>query len=281
MNKAKAPKAPDPQDTIEAQTKANTEALQGSKLATETNQIGPTGSLKYTTDSSGRSTATTALSPGEQSVYDPNVAFRAKAAGTGLAQLGNAAPMLEKPIDLSDPNIGTEITSKLEPEFLRSQGIARQRRATELANKGIFEGSEAWVNAMRDFDANYTDSWNRLSTNARGQVVNEMLTSRNQPISEIAALEGLAPVNYPGQQFVNTPGFNLNPTNVSDITQQGYENKLAAAQMKQQQQNAMMGGLFGLGSAALMAGTGGLGGFALPALAAGGLMAPKSSVFPV
>lgn len=280
MNSAKAGPPPNPAATAKAQTETTKEAAIAQQTANAPDQIGVAGYLTSKVDpKTGKVTATTGLSPGEQGIYDTGVGGRTMASGTALAQLGSAAPMLSKSIDLSDPNIGSEITSKLAPQFQAERERQRLAMDTTLANKGIFQGSEAYKNATRDFDANQNDAWNRFSVDARGRIVNEMLTGRNQPIQEFGALQGLSPVTWPNQNFTNTPTVNMQPTDVAGITQQGYENRLVAAQMQNQQSNAMMSGLFGLGSAALMAGTGGLGGLALPALsglASGGLMAARS-----
>ena len=55
----KAPKAPDPQTVIDAQTRAN-----------RVNQIGPYGSSIYSTDDKGNATQTNTMSPELKAIYD-------------------------------------------------------------------------------------------------------------------------------------------------------------------------------------------------------------------
>jgi hypothetical protein len=59
----------------------------------------------------------------------------------------------------------------------------------------------------------------------------------------------------PGINTPNAPSFggNVAGTDVAGITQNGFANQMAGYQQKMQQQNAMMGGLFGLGQAAMFA----------------------------
>ena len=81
-----------------------------------------------------------------------------------------------------------------------------------------------------------------------------MTNLRNQPINEVSALLGTGP-GVQNPQFVNTPqNGTIQPTDVAGIYQNGYQQQLQNYQMQQQQaqqqQSAMLGGLFGLGSAA-------------------------------
>jgi hypothetical protein len=77
-----------------------------------------------------------------------------------------------------------------------------------------------------------------------------MLALRNQPINEISALQSGGQVSLP-----NAPQYNAPTVGNSDLTGATYNT--AALQNQQygqqlQQQNAMMGGLFGLGQAGIL-----------------------------
>lgn len=63
----KAPKAPDPQTVIDAQTRAN-----------RVNQIGPYGSSMYSTDDKGNATQTSTMSPELQAIYQRVLGMSAK-----------------------------------------------------------------------------------------------------------------------------------------------------------------------------------------------------------
>ncbi len=71
---------------------------------------------------------------------------------------------------------------------------------------------------------------------------NTALTERNQPINEISALMGGGQVQQP--TFQNTPNVGVAGTDIAGLTAQNYA-------QKQSGYNATMGGLAGLGGAAL------------------------------
>ncbi len=79
-----------------------------------------------------------------------------------------------------------------------------------------------------------------------------MALLRSQPINEVGALLGTGQVQQPN--FVNTPQTQVAPTDVIGAynSAQQQQNAQYAAQL--QSQNATMGGLFGLGGSALLAG---------------------------
>ena len=77
----------------------------------------------------------------------------------------------------------------------------------------------------------------------------EILAERNQPINEISALLSQSQVSQP--QFVNTPQTGVGGVDYSGIVRDNYNQQLTAWQQQQQGNNAMMGGLFGLGSSAI------------------------------
>lgn len=271
---SKMPAPPSAGSLIKGQTKANTEAANQSFKLSAPNQQGPTGSYTWAKGPDGRWTVTNALNAQEQGIYDVGAQGRNLAGTTGLAGLGAAAPMLSTPLDLSDPNIGSEITSKLRPQFEAEQARMRQARTTELVNKGLTEGSTGFVNAMRDFDANQNDAWNRYAGNSRQQIIDEMLTQRAQPVAEFANLQSLSPVAWPKQ--MTTPQIGVNPVNTAAITQNEYDQRLQLAMQEQQRKDAMMSGLFQLGGTVIGGIAGGpigagIGGSLGGALGGGGL----------
>ena len=79
---------------------------------------------------------------------------------------------------------------------------------------------------------------------------------RNQPINEITALMSGSQLSSPGQP--NFAAGTVAPTNTAGNTYDAYNAQLQNYQLQQNQQNAMMGGLFGLGGSAI---SGGLFGF--------------------
>ncbi len=119
-------------------------------------------------------------------------------------------------------------------------------------NRGIMPGSEAYTNNMRDFNDQRDRAYSSAQLAGRGQAAQEALTQRNQPLNEISALMSGSQVQQPS--FANTPNTGVAPTDVAGITQNAYQNSLVPWQSQNQYNQALMGGLFGLGGA-------GLGGF--------------------
>jgi hypothetical protein len=86
---------------------------------------------------------------------------------------------------------------------------------------------------------------------AHNQWLNEQYGSKNQSLNQIATLLGLGQVQNP--QFGPGPNNQVANTDTAGITMNGYQQKLAGWQGQQQYQQGMMGGLFGLGAAGIMA----------------------------
>ncbi|KQT52270.1 MULTISPECIES: tail fiber domain-containing protein [unclassified Aureimonas] len=161
------------------------------------------------------------------------------------------------------------------------QQLDRSRLEQQLSDRGIPLDSAAGQAELTRMEASQSEANNRaaydavaaggaeqsrlfgLSSAARGQLfgegltganftndqrtsaLQEALTLRNQDFNEASALLQGAPVmGTPG--FMNTPTYNMQPTDVAGITQQGFQNRLQASQA-----NNPMAGLFGLGSAAI------------------------------
>ena len=88
--------------------------------------------------------------------------------------------------------------------------------------------------------------------NARARALQEQLALRNQPINEITALLSGSQVATP--QFGIAQSAMIPTTDYAGIRQQGFQNQMANYQQQNANYQAMLGGLFGLGSAAITAG---------------------------
>ncbi len=164
-------------------------------------------------------------------------------------------------------------------------GLDQQRTAleTKLSNQGIKAGSDAWLAAMRDADQQQNDArmsaiinagqeqsrlagmnqqaaafynttmQNQFATgmDARRQKLQEMTALRNQPINEITALLSGSQVSQP--QWINAQQSKMPYTDNAGIIANADNQKLQAWNMEQQQSNALIGGLMGGASNALMA----------------------------
>jgi len=258
-NMVSTPTPPDPVTTANAQSQMNKETAIAQNNLNTVNQVTPQGSVNYTTngynsDGTPIRTATQTYSPGEQKVYDLNTQTRQNIGQIGVDQSSRIGSLLGTPVNLS--NDATE-ARLLELGRKRLDPILAQRTAateTDLINRGITPGTEAYDRAMLADTQGKNDAYDQLLLSGHGQSVQEALTQRNQPINEITALMSGSQVSQPN--FVsNTPQATVAPTDYSGLVTNNYNQQVG-------QQNAMIGGIAGLGGAAL--GGWAKGGFAMP-----------------
>lgn len=246
--------APDPMKTAQAQSQMNKETAIAQYGLNATNQNTPQGSLTYKQvgtweDGTPRFEATTALNAGEQSIYDTNVATRQNVGNIGRDQSARIAELLGQPVNLNNEATEARLmelgSKRLDPRFERESKALE----TSLMNRGIRPGSKAYETMRTQFDQGKNDAYNQLLLQGRGQAVQEALTERNQPINEITALMSGSQVSQPG--FTNTPTPGVAPTDYIGAQQQSLNQQNVAYQAEQQNQQALMNGLFGLGKAAV------------------------------
>jgi endosialidase-like protein len=253
VDQPSAPAAPDPAKTAEAQSASNKSTAIAQYGLNATNQVTPQGSLSYKqigtwADGTPRFEATTALSQGQQSLYDKGLVTQGNLADIGNQQSAKIGALLNTPVNLNtatEDKIAKLGAARLDPRFAREA----ESLDTQLINKGIRPGSAAWANAQTAQTQAKNDAYNQLYLTGRGQGAQEALTERNQPINEISALLSGSQVSQPG--FTNTPTPGVAPTDVIGAQQQSLNQQNVGYQGQLAQNNAMMSGLFGLGSAGL------------------------------
>ena len=248
MDTPKPAPAPDPAATAAAQSSANKATAVAQYGLNATNQNTPTGSLSYRQigtwdDGTPRFEATTSLNPTEQNIFNTNEATKQNIANIGRDQSATVGRLLGTPFDLSKAT--NDKVLGFQHEFLDPQWD-RQQQNLEAQNiaKGIRPGSEAYTLANRDFsdqrqrayDQAYLDTYKTGTANA--------LAERNQPINEITALMSGSQVSNPA--FANTPSPGVAPTDVIGATQQSLNQSNLGWQAQLAQNQALMGGLFGL-----------------------------------
>jgi hypothetical protein len=314
MDSPTPPPAPDPVKTAQAQTASNKETAVAQYGLNATNQVTPSGSLSYNqvgtwADGTPRFEATTALSPQQQSLYDKTNVTQSNLADIGNQQSARIGQQLNTPFQYNLPTAATNVApgkiygaddfsadrtkvedalySRINPQLDRDTAALQ----TQLINKGLRPGTEAWTQAI--------DADNRARTDARMQVIGaggaeqsrlaglgntaenirfgegltnanltnsqraalaqQQLTERNQPINEISALLSGSQVSNPN--FVNAPTPGVAPTDVIGAQQQALNQQNVGYQGNLAQTQAFNSGLFGLGGAALGAGGTALGGW--------------------
>jgi len=245
-----APEAPDPKETAAAQAAMNKETAVTQHGLNSTNQVTPWGNLTYSQngtweDGTPRFTATTSLSPEQQELYNLSTTTQRTLGNIGVEQSDKIRQLLGTNVDLSNEAVEGRLmelgTKRLNPVLQEREGQMRQ----DLLNRGIREGTPAFEAEMRRFNESRNDAFNQLVLQGRGQSIQELLTARNQPINEITALLSGSQVQSP--QFTNTPNTPVSGVDYAGMVQNNYAQEMAG-------HNAFLGGLAGLGGAAMGAG---------------------------
>lgn len=292
----KAPKAPDPMKTAQAQTQSNINTGIANSVLGNANEVGPLGSVTYKqtgmTDVNGQQvpqwTRTTTLSPEQQKLYDQQTGLGSQLNTIAGNQLNAASSMLSSPLNFdSAPAAPTAdrqqyvdaLNARLDPQLQRDRAALE----TRLANQGVMPGSEAYREAiaLNDRKTNdsrqqailnagtYADQEYSMGTDARSRAINEQLTLRNQPLNEIQTMMSGGQPTMP--QFSAYQGGNIAGTDIAGITQNNYSNQLKAYQNELNSQNSMLGGIGSIAGTILGGPIGGaLGGAMFGGLGGGG-----------
>lgn len=238
-------------------------------------------------------TQTTTLAPDQQALLD-----KQNQASLGLADQFNTSlkqvnsgpldtsniPALQSSIQ-SDPNAQrnasdaayASATHYLDPQFAREQN----QLESQLTNQGLQRGTEAWTNAMNQFNEGKGQAYDQARNQAwqqglmgqnqsfqqgaqnaalNNQTANQQLQQNaylySQPLNNLNALRTGAQVTNP--QFSAFSSMPMAETpNLMGAAQAGYNAQLGNYNAQQAGNNNMMGGLFSLGSAVLGAPQGG------------------------
>lgn len=262
MGKSSPPAPPDPKETSAAATGTNIGTAIANNAMGMVNQNTPYGNLTY--DQSGTYTyedpytgqsyelptytSTVELNPQQQETLAAS-----QGAETNLAQLAQERSAFLKDY-LSNTGSATDAiddklyelgSKRLDPMFAQQRDALTAR----LANQGITPGSEAYNREIALLGQQENDAYNQLLLNGRGQAASEI----NMPINQITALLSGSQVSNPNVSSYTPQG--AATTDVAGLINQNYNQRLANYQQEVSQRNGILGGLFGLGSAAI---TGGL-----------------------
>lgn len=290
------PQAPDPSKTAAAQTGTNVKTAVAQSWLNNVNQKTPYGDLTYTPSTEGNGgttiegqyvptwTAAQTLSPAGQKLQDTNMSTTQQTADLANQYAKRIATATANPYSYDGlPGAPTfnegyvakatqQIVDRNQPQMDRDRQFLEQR----LADQGVGLQDPAYRTAMDQYQRGVNDfrlgaqtqgmgqamNLYNLEGNSRDRAINEMANLRSQPINEVSALLGTG-TGVQNPNFVNTPQSAIQPTDVAGIYNNNYQTQMAGylqgQQMQQQQQNAALSGLFGLGSAAL--GGWGSGGF--------------------
>lgn len=226
----------------------------------------PYGSLTYNQNGTWdngdpRYEATTTLSPEEQRNQNQQWEFDNLTNQLGINQTKKLTGLLDTPFKLGNEAVESRLMelgrSRLDPIMAQKRASMEQK----LYDQGAMPGTEAWDRAMAQLGRDENDAYNQLLLTGRGVANTELTAERNQPINEITALMAGGQVTQPN--FTNTPQTSVAGTDIAGLTMDAYKlGPLAQWQASNANRQAMMGGIFGLGSAAM--GGWGRSGFKMP-----------------
>lgn len=253
------PPAPDYAGAAQATAQGNLEATRAATEANRINQYTPYGSLTYSRDPNAATpdsgwSQNVNLSPiGQQLLDYQNQASIGLGQQTGQA-LNRVDQSLSQPFDYG--SVGdvqnaaqSAVTSRLDPMWQQKE----QQMNTQLVNQGLRPGTEAYSNAMRDFNVGRNDAYQQAilaGINTMPQTYQMASALRNQPLNELNALRTGSQVTNP--QFSQVPQQQATPgANMLGAAQMAGQSGLDQYNAQVGGQNALMGGLFNLGSAGL------------------------------
>ena len=248
----KAPKAPDPYQTAQAQSQFNQNTAVTQQLLNMTDQVNPWGSTAYSQNGSSsfvgadgksytvpRFTQTTTLSPEQQAIFDQTQAAELNLGKLANEQSAKLQGYLNTPFEFTNQDAEKWAYDLASPRLLQQQQQQGDALRTQLINQGLRPGTQAYTMEMERLGRSNSDQLNQLALTGRSQAFSEALAQRNQPINEITALMSGSQVSNPAQMSGATPQTQVGGVDYSGLVQQNYQNKL-------QSHNAMLGGLFGL-----------------------------------
>lgn len=270
MGKSSTPSAPDPVATANAQTQSNIATANNNAVLNRINQYTPYGSSVYDVTGYNGTTPeysqTLTLSPEQQQLYDKYTQGQNALADTALGQLNNVQANFAQPFSLRNDPTKTDFTTatnnardaayKTATNYLNPYYAEQQSNLNaQLANAGLSPGGEAYDRAQGDFQRNRDLAYSQAESQAFGQGLQAQnqgfnqglqgaglqFAEYNQPLSTYNALiTGAQPTN---PTFQSIPGVSQAGVDVAGITNQGYQNQLAASQ----QRNAATNNLYSLG----------------------------------
>jgi hypothetical protein len=275
-----APAAPDPYATAAAQTASNKETAVAQSLLNQVNEYTPYGDSIYTkrgepVDGIQQFDRTTTLNPEQQAIVDQQTAISGQLnelagdqitrVGASLADPYSYEGMPDAPVADAAARQQTidamynQYESRLNPQFADAQTALE----TQLANQGIFAGSDAYTKEMARQSRSKTDAFQSamnnaitgggaeqsrlfgLQGNARERAIQEYERIRNAPLNEVSALMSGTQINNP--TFSAIPQTGVSPTDLTGPINTAYQGSMNNYNQQMNARNAAMGGLFGLG----------------------------------
>ena len=225
---------------------------------------------------------TTSMSPENQAIYKSAQGAELNMANAAGTLSGQIAKQANTPLDLSQyqtntsaptaSDINAYTNGAWQEPFNKSWTLQQQQLDQTLADQGIAPGSQAYGNSQFNFTQNQQNAMDQYSSSMYGTAATAALGAYNSNLAKNAQNAQMAQTQYtlPTQELgallgsssgqIATPNFQpvstptIPTTDYASIANNSYQNQLAQYKLQQANSSADMGGLFGLGSAAVSAG---------------------------
>ena len=237
------PDKPDPYKLTQQQSAMNLDTAKNQQKLAMTGQDTATGSLNYVADPNSPSgyRAVTSLTADQQGLLDQSENIQGQIGDVLSDQVGRVGDL--GAFDLNAAR-GTEI-SDIQRTFLDPQWDSKTSALeADLTNRGIRIGSPAYAEAMKQHSDQRSGAYNRMFLDSYKTANDAALTERNLPLSDLAAFRGTQAPQVGNPNFVSTPAPGVAPTDLTSTVMQGYNADMGSY-------NAALGGLYGIGGAAL------------------------------
>jgi hypothetical protein len=234
------------------QTAANNlAAARAATAANRVNQVTPYGNLNYAvtgTDPYGNPTwtATQTMTPELQNLTNASISQLTNQYGSTPFTGGNLPSYGINP----NETYSDAIMRRLQPQMEMQQ----KQFDAQMANQGIAPGSDAYANAARVFQQGQNDQRTSAITGGMGvglaanqQQYNQNLTNYQLPLNIASNIKAIATPGYinPASQATTAGADIMGAMGLANQSDQANANAANA------RSNAMMGGLFSLGGAAI------------------------------
>lgn len=269
----KPPKAPDMVAAAQAQGAANVDAARATAQLSNPNIITPYGTQTVTYEGD-IPTMTQTFSPQEQALYETNTQMRQELGDVGVKGAGALGQVIGQNLDLSGlpagPGDSAATRDKVYDAMMSrvNQDLGRREEDTRstLVAQGIRPGTPAWDTEMERIDRARTDAGLQAQIAAGGEAsrdfgmdselrrtaLAEYLTGRQTPLNEVTALMSGSQVSNP---FAQVGGYQAGAVTQPTPILAGQQAQWGADMDRYAQQsansNALVSGLFGLGSAGI------------------------------
>lgn len=273
-----APSAPDPYTVANATTQTNDQTAAYNKAlnlnnytnpfgSQQTTQVGTdaaTGAPIYNTNISASQPLTNLINSSMGAAGNANGTLQSALFGLGSVNNSISPQAAQQAGQQGQQAAYAAQTQYLDPQFAQ-EGTSLE---SQLANQGLTPGSQAYTNAMTNFNNAKQQAYSNAANTSvlTGQQIgsqmlqNELATAGQKaslygqqaslaqlPFSQIASLASLVPGN------TGTASSSASPANIAQAFQNQYQGQLNAYNANVQSANSTQSGLFGLGTAGMMA----------------------------